>query len=84
MVTNETKNLLLGKDTLEINLLDYQKSGNISASRPSSITSGHKSKDGTLLHSDTGSTMFISVFFLITRNRKQPRYPLTEEWIDKE
>ena len=83
MVSNETKNFLLGKDTLEINLLDYQKSDNISASRPSSIIYGHKSKDGTLLHSDTGSTMFTVTSFIIPTNWKQRRCPSTEERIKK-
>ena len=27
--------------------------------------------------------MFIAALFIIARTRKQPRYPLTEEWIRK-
>jgi hypothetical protein len=27
--------------------------------------------------------MFIAAFFVVARNWKQPRYPLTEEWIKK-
>jgi hypothetical protein len=27
--------------------------------------------------------MFIVVLFVITRNRKQPRFPTSEEWIQK-
>jgi hypothetical protein len=32
---------------------------------------------------DTCSTMFIAALIIITRSRKQPRYPSTEEWIQK-
>jgi hypothetical protein len=32
---------------------------------------------------DTCSTMFIAAFFIIARSWKEPRCPLTEEWIQK-
>jgi hypothetical protein len=32
---------------------------------------------------DTCSTMFITALFIIARSRKEPRCPLTEEWIQK-
>jgi hypothetical protein len=32
---------------------------------------------------DTGSTMFIAALFIIARSWKEPRYPSTEEWIQK-
>jgi hypothetical protein len=32
---------------------------------------------------DTCSTMFIAVFFIIARSRKEPRCSSTEEWIQK-
>jgi hypothetical protein len=32
---------------------------------------------------DTCSTMFIAVLFIIARSCKEPRYPSTEEWIQK-
>jgi hypothetical protein len=32
---------------------------------------------------DTCSTMFIAALFIIARNWKEPRCPLTEEWIQK-
>jgi hypothetical protein len=32
---------------------------------------------------DTCSTMFIAALFIIARNWKEPRYPSTEEWIQK-
>jgi hypothetical protein len=34
-------------------------------------------------HKDTYSTMFITVLFVIARNRKQPRCPTMEEWMQK-
>ena len=32
---------------------------------------------------DTCSTMFIAALFIIARSWKEPRYPSTEEWIQK-
>jgi hypothetical protein len=32
---------------------------------------------------DTCSTMFIAALFIISRSWKDPRYPSTEEWIQK-
>lgn len=32
---------------------------------------------------DTCSTMLITVLFIIARNYKEPRFPLTEKWIKK-
>jgi hypothetical protein len=32
---------------------------------------------------DTCSTMFIAALFIIARSWKEPRCPLTEEWIQK-
>jgi hypothetical protein len=32
---------------------------------------------------DTCSTMFIAALFVIARSWKEPRYPSTEEWIQK-
>jgi hypothetical protein len=38
-------------------------------------------KDAPPLHKDNCSTIFIEVLFIIAINWKQPRCPLTEEWI---
>jgi hypothetical protein len=38
-------------------------------------------KDSPAHHRDTCSTMFIVALFVIARNRKQPRCPRIEEWI---
>jgi hypothetical protein len=40
-------------------------------------------KDVPLYHKATCSTVSISALFIITRNWRQPRCPLTEEWIKK-
>jgi hypothetical protein len=41
---------------------------------PEDVPTGNKS---------TCSTVFISVLFIIARSWKEPRYPSTEEWIQK-
>jgi hypothetical protein len=40
-------------------------------------------KDAPLCYKGTCSTMFIATLFVIARSCKQPRYPTTEEWIQK-
>ena len=40
-------------------------------------------KDAPPCHRSTCSTMFIAAFFVIARSWKQPRCPMTEEWIQK-
>jgi hypothetical protein len=40
-------------------------------------------KDAPSCHRDTCSTMFIATLFVIARSWKQPRCPMTEEWIQK-
>ena len=42
-----------------------------------------KPKDAPLYHKYTCSTIFIAALFIIVRNWKQSRYPLTKEWIKK-
>jgi hypothetical protein len=59
-----------------------QKIGNCSTSRPSYITLlGIHLKITPFYHKGTYPTMFISAFFIIARNWKQPTCPLTKEWI---
>jgi hypothetical protein len=41
---------------------------------PEDVPTGHK---------NTCSTIFITALFIIARSWKEPRYPLTEEWIQK-
>ena len=36
-----------------------------------------------IIEKDTGTPMFIAVVFTIARTWKQPRCPLTDEWIEK-
>ena len=40
-------------------------------------------EDATTCNKDTCSTMFIAALFIITRSWEEPRYPSTEEWIQK-
>jgi hypothetical protein len=40
-------------------------------------------KDAPTCHRGTCSTMFIVALFVICRSWKQPRCPMTEEWIQK-
>jgi hypothetical protein len=40
-------------------------------------------EDASTCNKDTCSTMFIAALFIITRSRKEPRCPYTEEWIQK-
>ena len=40
-------------------------------------------KDAQSFYKDIHSAMFIAALFVITRTWKQPRYPLTKEWIKK-
>ena len=36
-----------------------------------------------IIEKDTCTPMFIAALFTIARTQKQPRYPLTDEWIKK-
>jgi hypothetical protein len=40
-------------------------------------------KDASPYHKDSCSTMFVEALLIITRNRKHPRCPSIEEWIQK-
>ena len=40
-------------------------------------------EDVPTFNKDTCSTMFIAALFIIARSWKEPRYPSTEEWIQK-
>ena len=37
----------------------------------------------TIIQKDTFTPMFIAALFTIARTWKQPKYPLTDEWIEK-
>ena len=37
----------------------------------------------TIIQKDTCTSMFIAALFTITRSRKQPKCPLTDEWVKK-
>jgi hypothetical protein len=40
-------------------------------------------EDVPTCNKDTCSTMFIAALFIIARSWKEPRFPSTEEWIQK-
>ena len=44
---------------------------------------GIYTKDASTHNKEKYSTMFIATSFIISRNWKEPRYPSTEEWIQK-
>ena len=39
--------------------------------------------DKTIIQKDTCTTMFIAALFTIAKTWKQPKYSLTDEWINK-
>jgi hypothetical protein len=44
---------------------------------------GINPKDDPTNNKDTCSTMFLAALFMIARSWEEPRYPSTEEWIQK-
>jgi hypothetical protein len=50
---------------------------------PAIVLLGIYPKDALPYHKDTSTIMFIAALFVIDRSWKQPRYPSTEEWIQK-
>ena len=40
-------------------------------------------QDKAIIQKDTFTTMFITALFTITKTCKQPKCPLTDEWIKK-
>ena len=39
--------------------------------------------ENTIIQKDTYSTLFIAALYIIAKTRKQPKCPLTDEWIKK-
>ena len=37
----------------------------------------------TIIQKDTGTPMFTAALFTVARSWKQPKHPLTDEWIKK-
>ena len=60
-----------------------RKLGNNLPEDPAIQLLGIYPKDDHLYHKDIFSTMFIAAWFVIARTWKQPKCPLTEEWIRK-
>ena len=49
----------------------------------SNPTPGHLSREKTMTRKDTCTPMFIAALFALAKTWKQPKCPLTEEWIKK-
>ena len=73
--------LQVGTTTLEISLAVPQKNRHSTSGRSRNTTPGHIRRRCS--NKDTCSTMFIAALFIIARSWKEPRYPSTEEWIQK-
>jgi hypothetical protein len=50
---------------------------------PAILLLGIYPEDAPTGNKDTCSTMFIAALFIIARSWKEPKCPLTEEWIQK-
>ena len=72
-----------GTTPLDVSVAISQKIRKQPSSRPSNATLGIYPKDAQLCHKDMCSTMFIAALSVIARTWKQPKCPLTEEWIRK-
>ena len=76
--------LRAGTTTLKISLVVPQKTVHSTTGRSSNTSPGHiYPEDVVTGNKDTCSTMFIAALFIIARSWKEPRFPSTEEWIQK-
>jgi hypothetical protein len=73
--------LQTGITTLEINQEVPLQIGNRSTKKSSYTTLGNMPKRCPTM--PQGSTMFKGILFVIARSWKQPRCPMTKEWIQK-
>ena len=82
-----TPSLLVGLQacttTLEVSLEVPQKIGHNTTRRSSNTSPGIYTEDAPTCNKDTCSTMFIATLFIMARSWEEPRYPSTEEWIQK-
>ena len=72
-----------GTTPLDVSVAISQKIRKQPSSRPSNPLLGVYPKDAQSCHKDMCSTMFTAALFVIARTWKQPKCPLTEEWIRK-
>ena len=68
---------------LDVSMVVSQKIGKQPSSRPSNTTFGYITKGCSNMHKDMYSTMFIAALLVIARTWKEPKCPLTNEWIRK-
>ena len=83
----DTPPLLVGLQactiTLENRLAFPQKIGIVLTEDPAIPYLGICPEDAPTCNENTCSTVFIAALFIIARSWKEPRYPSTEEWIQK-
>ena len=68
--------------TMEDSVEIHYKTAKGTAVWPSNLTAGQTTKE-TRIERDTCTPVFIAALFTIARTWKQPRCPLTDEWIKK-
>ncbi|KAL6031654.1 hypothetical protein STEG23_018075 [Scotinomys teguina] len=73
----------IGTTTLESSMVNSQKIGNHSSSRPSHTTLGHILKECPVIPKGHMLNYVHSSIICNSQNWKQPRCPSTEEWIRK-
>lgn len=71
------------KATMEIKMDVPWEAWHRSTSNPAILLLGINPKDSSFCWRDTYSSMFTTSLFKITRNCKESRHPLTDEWILK-
>ena len=72
-----------GTAPLDVSAVNSQKLGNDLSQDQVIPLLGIYPKDAQSCHKDMCSTMFITAIFVIARTWKQPKCPLTKEWIRK-
>jgi hypothetical protein len=69
--------------TLEISLAVPQKLDIVLPENPAIPLLVINPEDAPTCSKDTCSTMFMAALFIIDRSWKEPRYPSTEDWVQK-
>jgi hypothetical protein len=69
--------------TLEISLVIPQKIGHSTTGGSHNTSPGIYPEDVPIGNKNICTTMCIAALFIISRSWKEPRCPLTEEWIQK-
>jgi hypothetical protein len=75
--------MLAGKTTLKSVWRFFRKLDIVLLDYPAIPLLGIYPEDAPTCNKDTCSTMFRAALFIIARSWKEPRFPSTEEWIQK-